>query len=80
MKVGDKVICINDRNTIGGKSLNYTKGKWYEVLETGGLGVIYDSNHQFYIRSDNGTYPAVERKNFMTLDEYRNQKLKEIGI
>jgi hypothetical protein len=75
MEVGDKVLCINDKNSIGLKSSSYTKGKWYVVLETG-----YDSNHQFYIKSDSGLHPAVERKNFMTLDEYRNNKLKEIGI
>jgi hypothetical protein len=75
MKVGDIVICINDRNSIGLKSSSYTKGKCYEVLLTG-----FDSSHQFYIKSDNGTHPAVERKNFMTLKEYRNSKLKEIGI
>ena len=73
MKVGDKVICINDRNSIGFKSNSYTKGKWYNVIDTG-----YDSNHQFYIKSDSGLHPAVERKNFMTLREYRNHKLNEI--
>ncbi len=72
-----KVICIYDKNLIGGKSMSYTKGKWYEVLSD---QEAFNKNHQFYIKSDNGTYPAVERKNFMTLDEYRNNKLKEIGI
>lgn len=72
-----KVICINDRDSIGLKSLHYTKGKWYESLTS---AKEFNINHQFYIKSDNGTHPAVERKNFMTLEEYRNHKLKEIGI
>ena len=75
MKVGDKVICINDRNSIGLKSSSYTKGKWYDVIDTG-----YDSNHQFYIKSDHGLHPAVLRQNFISLEEIRNNKLKEIGI
>lgn len=71
-----KVICINDRNSIGGKSTNYTEGKWYEVMNS----KDFNNNYMFYIKSDNGTYPAVERSKFMTLEEYRNSKLKEIGI
>lgn len=69
-----KVICINDRNHIGGKSLFVTKGRWYDVTHEGA------ATHMFYIKSDGGTYPAVERKNFMTLEEYRNSKLEQIGI
>ena len=32
----------------------------------------------FYIISDNGTQPAVERKNFMTLEDWRESKLNQI--
>lgn len=70
-----KVLCINDRNAIGGKSVNYTKDKWYEVI-SGNPKVDF----MFYIKSDNGTTPAVERNKFITLEEFRNNRLKELGI
>jgi hypothetical protein len=33
-----------------------------------------------YIRSDNGTNPAVLRSKFLTQEEWRNNKLNELGI
>ena len=70
-----KVLCINDKNSIGGRSQYYIKGKWYQVV-AGDPKVDF----MFYIKSDNGTTPAVERKNFITVEEFRNNKLNEIGI
>ena len=69
-----KVLCINDRNSIGEKCTSYTKGKWYEVVSDS------TNTHMFYIKSDDGTNPAVLRQNFISLEEIRNNKLKEIGI
>jgi hypothetical protein len=70
-----KVLCINDKNSIGGKFSFYTEGKWYKVVEKS-----HFNDHMFFIESDNGTYPAVERKNFISAEELRERKLKELGI
>lgn len=70
-----KVICINDRDSLGNKSQFYTKGKWYKVSIP---SEYLTESHMFYIISDNGTQPAVERKNFMTLEDWRESKLNQI--
>lgn len=69
-----KVLCTYDLDSIGNKSTYVTKGRWYDVVSPG------SSEHMFYIVSDNETYPAVEKKNFITIEEYRSNKLKQLGI
>jgi len=67
-----KLYCINDRNSIGFKSIHVTKGRWYKAFDIGTF------TNMIYIVSDNGTHPAVERSKFITLEEYRSNKIDEI--
>lgn len=69
------VVCINDRDSITGKSLHYTKGKFYDVV-SGNPKVDF----MFYLKSDIGLYPAVKSENFVLLEDWREEKLKELGI
>ena len=70
-----RVLCINDKNSIGGKFPFYTEGKWYKVVIDS-----YKDHHMFFIEADDETHPAVERKNFISVEEHRAKKLKELGI
>jgi hypothetical protein len=70
-----KVICI-DNKIIGYDYkkifLPLTVGKAYEYA--------YEYDYSYIIKDDNGYINSFQKWFFMTLDEYRNQKLKEIGI
>lgn len=65
----EKVICIKNTNT------NFTIGEQYEINTvkfTSGSGV-YQTYSQY-----NGFF--ISRANFVTLDEWRQMKLNEMGI
>jgi hypothetical protein len=71
-----KVISIDDEDSLGCRSHLYTKGRWYEVVSS----PSDLDQHMIYIRSDNGTNPAVLRSKFLTGEEWRDNKLNELGI
>ena len=70
-----KVICI--KNEYVGVCITF--GKWYELE-----GYDGDWNrvgaYNFYIKDDKERWSVVDRKYFMTIEEFREEKLKELGI
>lgn len=72
-----KIICIKN-NTEGGFVCHHlTIGKEYECFDT------YFNNDVFYfcaVRDDNNESMLFPKNYFLTLEEYRDKKLKELGI
>lgn len=56
--------------------LSLTKDKIYDVLDTGHIGGI----PVYYIMKDNGARDWINQGNFITIEELRHNKLKELGI
>ena len=77
IKVGDKLICIDDSPIIPayGKSVkvSLTKYKCYDVVE------IY-SNFLWMIVNDDGEKSSYNHDRFVSLLEYRKQKLEKICL
>lgn len=66
-----KVICVDDSiNTIDDNML--TLCKIYEVMSFDGL--------QYLIKHDGGGYRWFNPNRFITLEEYRQNKLNKLGI
>lgn len=66
MKVGDKIICINNDHM---KFL--TLDKVYE---------IYDNDHSYYyLINDNNEKSGYNKKRFYSVKEYRKLKLEKIN-
>ena len=70
-----KVLCVDNTNV----SLSLSVGKWYEVFE-GGDAPTETSSGSYIIISDRGNPTKISRWYFKTLEELRNEKLKELGI
>ena len=69
-----KVICIND-HTFNGRKVKLTPGKIYEAR------LNYEDITEFWvIRNDIGVFRWYEKDVLMPLDDFRNMKLKELGI
>ena len=68
-----KVICIN--NYINGYNAKLTIGKIYESK----FKLIHDKN-SWLIINDDGVEMWYSKNFLMPLDDYRNMKLKELGI
>lgn len=62
-----RVLCINDQYL----GLSITKGKWYEVVHP-------DNNSSTTIIGNRGTQVTIASSNFRTLDQLREEKLKEL--
>lgn len=68
-----KALCVS--NELVGLSLNI--GEWYDVAETGyndGCYIVYDIKNGIYRSS------KLSKKYFKTIEEVRDEKLKELGI
>ena len=71
-----KVICINDitlDNDWGDiyfVKLYITIGKSYEVIK--------EKYNKYYVMNDNQRFTDYDKDNFVTLKEYRKQKLEKI--
>jgi hypothetical protein len=63
-----RAICINNKNS----ALHLTIGKEYEC--------IVRNEDIIEIINDRGYYGTYYMSNFITIEEYRNKKLKELGI
>ena len=82
MNVGDKLICITQINNGWGWPL-FDKGKEYEVLDIeilAGKIVSATLNHNLYGNQYiESTFDFI-KKNFRTKEEFREDKLNELGI
>lgn len=68
-----KVVCVNEFNMgFLDEILCLTKGKEYDC-------VLVEGNY-YLILLDNGYTRWFEKGLFLTLEEYRNRRLEEIGI
>ena len=67
-----KLICISNSNRNDRLRLNLTVGKVYD-------GEIDDWG-SYIVRNDAGEINPYSKRTFITLDEWREEKLKEIGI
>lgn len=69
-----KAICLFNYTSIFGGST--TKDKIYEVLEESTIG----TKEVYYIKKDNGQKDWIIKSYFITLEDYREQQLKQLGI
>ena len=74
-----KMMCISNTSyliTVGkgplSRSLKLTVGKVYEAT--------IDQHNNYSLRNDLGAFNIYPKKLFIPLDEWRYEKLKEIGI
>lgn len=71
--MNELIICINDETVSGNKYAYITLGKHYPS---------YPDNHQpphrFYITNDAGILCNYPLRNFMVVDEWRNQQLDKL--
>jgi hypothetical protein len=70
MKEGDIVFCIDSSDH--GKKQKLTYGKGYEIVTKGNLHIA--------IKNDSGVIGVYNLNRFITLKEWRDKKLKEIGL
>ncbi len=66
-----KVVCI--KNTYKGTHMDLTYGKAYEVIDR-----VLLQNDTYQITNDKGALAWYDREVAMPLDEWREEKLKEI--
>jgi hypothetical protein len=78
-----KVYCIDDE----GVHLSVTSGKWYEVVKVLKSDSHYtlgypssDINLVYWIVNDYGQKRGIEKSKFLTIEEFREKKLKILGI
>ena len=83
MNVGDKLICINQINNVLGWPL-FDKGKEYQILDIDydELGKIMSAtlNHTLYSSEYIEHKLDFIKNNFRTKEEFRQDKLNELGI
>jgi len=65
-----KVICVNNQSIL--ERLSVTVGKWYDANDYG------MSPDLILVKNDRWSY--LDRKNFRTVEELREDKLKYLGI
>jgi len=74
-----KVYCIDDE----GVHLSVKYGKWYEVVKVLKSASDYDIEHinlVYWIVNDYGQKRGIEKSKFLTVEEFREKKLKILGI
>lgn len=62
-----RVLCINDENL----SLSITKGRWYEVVHP-------DENSATTIIGNRSTKVTISSTKFRTVEQLREERLKEL--
>ena len=70
-----KVLCVNNEYV----RLCITVGKWYEVKELDGDWNRI-SAYNYHIKDDKERWSVLDRKYFRTIEEIREEKLKELGV
>lgn len=68
-----KVICVRNREIQG-----FIVGKWYDSKDS--LYQQRASPGYIFVKGDEGLWSYLDRKYFRTVEELREDKLKEIGI
>ena len=68
-----KLICINNSSLEIGSIAPITPGKIYESIES-------FSNKEYFITNDGGFKSWEQKENFLTLEEFREQQLNDLGI
>ena len=85
MKIGDKVICIDDTPNTPipiGKKFGITKNEIYKI--EGIKGDIVEISKKVKVRKKGGirnctVYGEYKRDRFLTIQEYRKQKLLKLN-
>jgi hypothetical protein len=83
-----KVICVCDRveynyaltGLIGYRNLKLTIGKEYDCLNETEFQYAIAGTIYYYIKDDYGDLCLCPVNNFLTVEEYRDKKLEELGI
>jgi len=82
-----KVVCTNLGENLGYETCidDITVGKSYDVISQHGDYIIKSSTITDYvtlydIRNDDGNMIRYNKKLFLTIDDWRELKLKELGI
>jgi hypothetical protein len=63
-----RVLCV-DNEYVG---LSVTKGKWYELVDSIAHDDVYD------VIGDRGTSVRIDSKKFRTVEQLREERLKEL--
>jgi hypothetical protein len=71
-----KVLCVS--NTYVGLSI--TIGKWYEVRKDNEFINSNASSECFIVKDDKERWAVLNQTYFKTIEDIREEKLKEIGI
>jgi len=66
-----KVYCIDNKNI----SLSIEKGKWYDVSKGDEI-----SDRTSYLIIKDSQFQRISKDKFLTLEQYREMKLKNLGI
>ena len=69
-----KVICVS--NPI--RKQTFTVGKWYDSKDS--LYHHRATPGYIFVKGNNGLWAYMNRKYFRTVEELREEKLKELGI
>lgn len=86
MNVGDRLYCIKDFTDASDTIFYYKKGKTYTISEKF-KRVVSDIEYEYYVytipNNESVTTTLSEiriSKHFITVNEYRKQKLKKLKI
>ena len=67
-----KIICVSNRSVI--ENLGFVVGKWYDANDYG------MSPDLILVKGDGDRWSYMDREYFRTVEEYREDKLMELGI
>lgn len=66
-----KIVCVNDKyNTRNNLSIGITNGKIYDV--------VIEDDLVYFIKNDKSRIEQYIKHRFITLDEYRTQRINKI--
>lgn len=68
-----RLICINNYSLEIGTTAPITPGKIYESIES-------FSSKDYFITNDDGFKSWEQKENFITLEEFREKQLNDLGI
>lgn len=80
-----KVVAIKDTSFVYNKDgsirvYGLTKGKWYEVADISQISPAPNRDEFIHIFQIDGKVIPHSPEDFITIDEWRETKLKELGI
>ena len=80
-----KVVAIRDSSFVyykngGIKKYGLTKGKWYQVANANQIAPATNRDEFIHIFQIDGKVIPHSPEDFLTPDEWREMKLKELGI